>query len=453
LFSTIGTCLLILFVLLKPAEYFEALRGIPLLHMFLALALFGFIVDLRLRKLRPDPAPQLMWVILFVLWMIITLIMQSPGLIVSEMMRLLVPLTIFIIVAHGFQTFRAFQLLAAMSLAMALFVAFVGVHQGFAPLGCFPQKGRLSNNPWDGRYCVTARECFNEETADPGVHGYVCEHIGLFGTQSIGGRVRYLGTMEDPNELALAIGVCMPFAFAFFERKKNFSRIVLLLGTMVLVSICSIFSQSRGGQLVFLAVLGVYFVRRFGIRGLIFGAVLAVPVLLLGGRDSEEAASSSLERLECWDAGLDMFRSSPIFGVGLSQFTEHWYLTAHNSFVLAAAELGFPGMFLWCVIIYYSVKIPVMTLRLDGAEANVARVWGLSMIAAWIGMVVGVFLLSFCYKELFWFFVGLSGALYACVRTHRPNFEVKISTNELLAIAATDAVLLFALRVYTRSKI
>lgn len=453
MFSVVGTCLLILFVLLKPAEYFEGLRGIPLLHMFLGLAVFGFIVDLRLRKLRPEPAPQLLWSILFVLWMIITLIMQSPSLIVSEMMRLLVPLTIFIIVAHGFQSFRSFQLLAGMSLVIALFVAFIGAHQGLAPLGCFPQKGRLEMDAWDGRYCQTARECFNEETADPGVHGYVCEHIGLFGTQSIGGRVRYLGTLEDPNELALCIGVCLPFAFAFFERKKSFPRLVLLLGSMVLITLCSIYTQSRGGQLVFLSVLGVYFVRRFGTRGLIFAAVLAIPILLLGGRDSEEAESSSLERLECWDAGLDMFRSSPIFGVGLSQFTEHWYLTAHNSFVLAAAELGFPGMVLWCIVIYLSVKIPVMALRLPAPEAEVSRVWGLSMIAAWIGMIVGVFLLSFCYKELFWFFVGLSGALYSAIRTHKPDFKVTITKNEIMAIAAVDAMILLFLRVYTRSKI
>ena len=51
------------------------------------------------------------------------------------------------------------------------------------------------------------------------------------------------------------------------------------------------------GQLVFLTVLGVYFIRRFGVaKGLIAGALLGMPILLLGGRSGEEADSSAMER-------------------------------------------------------------------------------------------------------------------------------------------------------------
>ena len=71
---------------------------------------------------------------------------------------------------------------------------------------------------------------------------------------------------------------------------------------------------------------------------------MALPVLLLGGRSGENADQSTLERYEAWSTGLTMFRGNPVFGVGARQFAEHHYLTAHNSYVLSFAELGFPGL-------------------------------------------------------------------------------------------------------------
>ena len=50
----------------------------------------------------------------------------------------------------------------------------------------------------------------------PGVE-YMCEHPGFLGTHSIAGRVRYRGLLKDPNELAWAVGLGVPFAFALYE--------------------------------------------------------------------------------------------------------------------------------------------------------------------------------------------------------------------------------------------
>ena len=70
---------------------------------------------------------------------------------------------------------------------------------------------------YDGRPCVTPRECYLGD-AEPGGQ-YMCEHIGWFGTTSVGnGRVRYRGVLQDPNELALAGGIGLPLAFALGQR-------------------------------------------------------------------------------------------------------------------------------------------------------------------------------------------------------------------------------------------
>jgi O-antigen ligase len=282
--------------------------------------------------------------------------------------------------------------------------------------------------------------------------------MGLLGTQSIHGRVRFRGTIEDPNELTLAVSIVMPLAFAFFERRRSMARLALLLVTIAFAGTCAVFTRSRGGQLVFLAVLGVYLVKRFGLRGLAFGAVCTLPIFLLGGRDPAEAASSTMERLNCWSTGLQLLRGSPVFGVGLGQFVEHHYQTAHNSFVLTAAELGFPGMVLWSAVVYLSIKIPVKALRArgPGEEAPIAQValsWSLALLAALVGLLVGVFFLSYAYKEVFWIFLGLSGALYQAIERHRPSFRVRFGIRDLSLVVAMDAFILAAVKAYTFMKL
>ncbi len=52
---------LVVFVYLRPQEYFEALKSVPFLHLSCALAMFGLLVDLRLGLLRLRPWPRGCW--------------------------------------------------------------------------------------------------------------------------------------------------------------------------------------------------------------------------------------------------------------------------------------------------------------------------------------------------------------------------------------------------------
>src|SRR6202034_1857798 len=106
---------------------------------------------------------------------------------------------------------------------------------------------------------------------------------------------------------------------------------------------------------VLCALIGVYFVRRFGARGFLIGAILAAPVLLLGGREGEEADSSAIERTGALYDGIDFFKQNPLFGLGYGQFVENYPITAHNSYLLSAAELGLPGLLLFSYLVYASV--------------------------------------------------------------------------------------------------
>jgi hypothetical protein len=455
MFAIPGILALLVFIYARPHEFVDLFRGLPLLYVFCGLAAFGLLIDIRIRALRTEAAPHAPWALAFAGWALLTAAIKAPSSLPSGALTVAILMLLYFVLAHGVQTFRAFQTVAAVVLGCVIFVAAVGTQQGFSPFECIAVDSKnaveLIGGKPDGRPCDTREMCLRDDPV-PGTD-YRCERPGLVGTTSIGsGRVRYLGVLQDPNEMALAICIGMPFAIAFFERRRSAARLALLSLTLALVATATVLSQSRGGQLVFLTVLGCYFLKRFGARGLVAGAVVAAPMLILGGRGGAEADSSSKERLECWYEGISMFKSAPVLGVGFRQFTEHHYLTAHNSYVLAPAELGFPGFVLWTAVMYTTTKIPAVALirYRDGGDAEVARVWAMALLASILGLLVGIFFLSFCYHYVLWIYVGLSGAFYSAVRTHDREFEVRFGLRDLAAVVVIDVALIAALYVYTR---
>jgi hypothetical protein len=457
MFAILGIILLLIQGYTRPQEFFPALQSVPFLYLFFALALFGMFLDLRLRKTQPIVAPQLPWVIAWFAWALLTLALRQAGAIPHFLVEMGIPFIYFFLVAHTVQTFSGFGRIAGTVLTICLYLSFVGVHQGQAQRGCFqidPSRSDMSGI-WDGRYCENVdKDCRNAD-ADPEA-SYMCEHIGLLGTSSVMDRVRYRGALNDPNELSLALGIALPFAFAFAARKRSFLRILLLVTAIVLIGVCTVMTKSRGGQLVFLSVLGSYFVKRYGIvAGVVIGAIFAVPVILLGGRGGEEAEASSQERIECMFAAISMFRQFPLYGVGLGQILEYHQQTAHNSYALAAAELGFPGLFLWSCIIVLSFKIIVTAMQRyrDQPEAAVASTWAMALLASLIGLCVGVFFLSFCYHIILWIEIGLCAAFYQACRAHDPEFDVRLAARDLFLIAAGDLFLVGLIYFYTSRKI
>lgn len=459
-----GIIALVIFIYARPQEFVAPLRVVPLLYLFVAVAIFGIALDVRLGNTRLRATPQLPWILGFFTWATLTVLIRAPGAAREHVTSLAICITLYALIAHGLQGFRALHVICAVLLSMVLFVCGVGAHQGFAQTGCVvvdeSVPGDTASGKPDGRACTTVRSCYTSES-EPGAE-YQCEHIGLFGTTSIGhGRVRYRGVLQDPNELALAGGVGLPLAFAFGQaERRSLGRRLLGAVSFLLVLLCAVMTASRGGQLVFLAVLGAYFVHRVGLAGLLLGAVLALPLLILGGRGGEDASSSTLERLDCWAEACSMFRAHPLLGVGLGQFTEYHYMTAHNSYMLAVAELGFPGLVLFVAILYCSARIPLDALaRLRNpdaawqAGAPLIRAWSVGLVAAFIGLAVGIFFLSFTFHYVLWIYIGLAGALYSAIRQHDPTFRVRLSWLELGGITVTCAAIVAAVFVYTRWKL
>lgn len=471
MFALPGILALITFIYARPQEFFESLKSVPFLYIFFFLALFGLVLDVRLGYSRLRRTPHLAWVCLFYVWCMITAAIQAPALLPGFIAALAISIALYLAIAHGVQSFRALEIVSGVVLAMVLFVSAIGVHQGFSDKQCVivdeTVAGDQTTGKPDGRPCETPRECYLGD-AEPGAQ-YLCERAGLLGTTSISqGRVRYRGVLQDPNELALAAGVGMPLAFAWGQRRRKASNSLLAILTLGVVLVCSVLTRSRGGQLVFMAVLATYFFRRYGVRGALAGGLLALPLLAFGGRSGGEAEVSTMERTECWYQALQMFKHSPIYGVGFAQFGEYHYLTAHNSYMLSLAELGIVGMILFVTLLYISFKIPLTilnrypdpkrTARLLPAQAAagrvdepfVARAWALGMLAAFCGLSVGIFFLSFAYHYVLWIYMGLSGALYSATKAHDPDFEVRFGVRDFVYVLAGSLALIVLVFLYTR---
>ncbi len=466
MFAIVPILLEVMFVLLKPQELYEFLTLFQPLYTLPALIALGFVFDagrFGLGASKMFPAPYLAFALFFFAWCLVTVIIRAPNQLSVEAILFGTSVLMALSIAHCAQTWKLYKFVAGALLALTLLLSFVGSHQATAPFRCHwidPVDRTVQH--YDGRPCSgpeAEEECIQEQ--DEHDRTWVCEHAGLMGTASVSGRIRFRGNLEDPNELALTVAIGLPFAIAFFQRKKSIVRFLLLAASLVLVISCIFFSQSRGGQLVLLVVLGTYFMRRFGWKvGLVAGGLAAVPLLVLasmGGRSSSEAEGSSLERIECLQIGLDLVRHSPLIGVGKGQFGEYHFLTAHNSYVLAAAETGLLGFAVWSAVLYLAVKIPFSALRalegVEGPEAAEARIWATAMLSSMAGAVVGCFFLSFSFHAILWIYIGLSGALAGALRRQLPDWRVRLSPKEMGIIVAANITLLGAIFVYAKYKI
>lgn len=456
MFAIPGIAALMVFILARPQEFILLLQRVPFLHLFTALAVLGWIIDIRLRRLQPIAVPTLPWVISFFLWAFVGTAVVAPEHLIERGIEFAILFALYGTIAHGIQRFRTFQIIAGVLMTTCVFIAAVCFHQGLAEKQC------VGGEELDGAVLGKAdgRECDNDEVcrgpgAEPGME-YRCEHIGMFGTYSVEERVRYRGELHDPNEVALTISAgALSVLIAFGLRKRSTLAVTLCAAAFGMTVAALWMTQSRGGLISMLLVPGVYLVRRYGFRAIFPAVMLAVPVLLAGGRSGANASMSTQERYEAWATGLSMFKHSPIFGVGARLFNEHHYLTAHNSFVLTLAETGMIGMMLFVSIIYLSFKTLIvgMSSLADNPGARVAQVWGMALLASLAGISFQIMTLSFAYHSVLWIFLGLVGAWYSCVKHHQPDFTVRLSWRDLgFIVAGCLAYAFVVLPIFLKAK-
>lgn len=271
--------------------------------------------------------------------------------------------------------------------------------------------------------------------------------IGLMGNPiyNEGGnlRITYIGFLADPNDLGMFLVMSIPLIFYFKERMPSILRIAAW-GAIGFILYGIYLTNSRGTLLAVLSLLAFWFWRKYGTTKSVFIGLASSPVLLVimsSFREISAEEESAQGRLDAWYAGIEMLTGSPLFGVGQGAFMEYHRLTAHNSFVLAFAELGVIGCFIWVAMLVVTMLTLLKINKQDylpkgfvctpvqqdvmKEEAKTAIV----LIYSMIGFMVSGFFLSRTYIPILYLYLALSSACFGRILLTFPKLPVEALYN------------------------
>ncbi len=294
-------------------------------------------------------------------------------------------------------------------------------------------------------------------------------------------RLRGETFIGDPNDFAQLLVCLIPLTFLFWVRKHRIRNILLVYVPIAGLIFGMFLTHSRGGVIALLAVLLMAARKRLGtipssiLAGLAFLATTALG--WTGGRDI--SVEQGAGRMDAWAEGLQLVQTNPIFGVGYNRFTEFYYITAHNTIVVCAAELGILGFFFWvlftvpCFLNSWQVarwqpslqgkaasanadSIPVTsveaspimagtkeTSRYELSTAEIARL-GRIMLLTMTGFLVAGWFLSRAYVMTLFVFGGLSEIVFR-LAANSGMIEKRLSRNQLLRISSITTIALLVL--------
>jgi len=238
------------------------------------------------------------------------------------------------------------------------------------------------------------------------------------------------GIYSNPNDLAFAVVLTLPFALAFLVTSKGAVKKVLWVLAMLIMMAAMFLTASRAG-FVTLAISGTVTMYYFGIKGkrpgLIAGIALAGALLLavaggklfdrfeaLGGNSTtdENAYESYKDRVYLMERALEGIEHYPIFGIGNNNFLTYsliWH-EVHMTYLQMAVEGGVPCLIIYLMFIRAGFKnLKIMRKATDLDKHTVLFVGALH--SSLIGFVVGACFAPEAYQFFPYFAVAFTSTL------------------------------------------
>lgn len=365
-------------LLLRPMEFIPALEGVPLLQGLL-LACMGLWLFRKEKRLDLPQAPLVIW---FVIAAMISVGMAGWWGGSIERLAYLTPIVMLFLLIS----------LVARDLVMLKRILKVTI------------------------VCACIMVVHGQLQLDTGV--------GWSGLPPLLGRITYSGIFSDPNDLGQLFVLCIAFLLYLYQETGKFYRLLIIASVVWLVYGIYL-TDSRGTMLAGMAVLGLEGLRRFGKVAVGVLGFLAAVALIATTRFAEidPSEQSAMDRVESWYAGTQMFIGSPLTGVGMGNYIEHHYLTAHNFIVLPMAELGLFGFIPWMGVLWFTGRMlywlcrgphvpvdpQVTTPAVMASEQHAAN----GLLGAAVGFFISSFFLSQSYKHVLFFTVALVMARFA----------------------------------------
>ena len=248
---------------------------------------------------------------------------------------------------------------------------------------------------------------------------------------------RDFGSMlGDPNDLSLVL--MFPLAFTISQAStpgiSYFKRIISALVCVLLLA-AIIATQSRGGLLGCIAVIGIFAWKLVRSKVLLIslGSVAAVVLYLVAGisdRASGGAAEqgideSAMGRIYAWEAAIKMAIDNPLTGVGLNNFFSNYFFysshwdglnhAVHSTWFGVLAETGFIGLIVFVILIVSLIKTSRVTLeRLSNSTTHVPPELNAVAYAVYAGLIGTIVSGTFLTQGFNWP-IYILAALTVCV--------------------------------------
>ncbi|WOH36630.1 O-antigen ligase family protein [Thalassotalea fonticola] len=272
---------------------------------------------------------------------------------------------------------------------------------------------------------------------------------------SVGTRITFLGFFKDPNDLSMFFVMNIPVMFYLRHSATNwFSKFFFSL--MIIALLVGIYLANSRGAMVALFGLGLtYCFFNWGKLKTLFFSLVSIPIVVIimsvfRTIDLDDGSTSG--RIRAWYQAIQMFKSSPLIGVGKENFDKHHSLTAHNSFLLIIAELGAIGYALWFFTIALTMWMLYKAFNLEPeknkgilADPKVRQdvILAKTLFFSLVAFLYTAFFLSRSYIVFLYVFLGLSYAVFIRLARQIPELqEVTASKNLLLIFMAAPLTMI-----------
>lgn len=257
---------------------------------------------------------------------------------------------------------------------------------------------------------------------------------------------RYVGIFNDPNDLGLMLVASVPMVFYFYFSTTNKLVKVLMVGCLALQLSAIWLTNSRGTLLGVIAMLGIWGILRYGGFKLLLRYILLSPLvpLIVPSRFYISGDDSADGRISAWYEGTQMFLSNPFFGVGKDNFLDYHTLTAHNSWVLIFAELGYVGYYFWVALIFTSMYFAWMCQR-DFSETGLPQhlqkayeseaLLAKALMYSMIGTMACAFFISRSYISILYILPAIAVAQYQRFQHQFKQIQFKPQAKNMLWIS------------------
>jgi O-antigen ligase len=250
------------------------------------------------------------------------------------------------------------------------------------------------------------------------------------------------GFYSNPNDMAFAIVLSLPFCVAFLLSAKGALRKALWCFGMLVMAVALVLTASRAG-FIDLMIAGTVCLWHFGIKGRRFYLILATffvgsILLLVAGnrlmqrfyaisgsdlttREEDTARASYEERRELMVRALGAIAHYPIFGVGVGDFQVYSGLwkDVHASYLQIASEGGIPVLVLYLLFFFRGFANLKVLKRSKNLDPETKLFLG-ALISSLVGFMVGACFAPEAYQFFPYFTVCYTSVFLAIYKERRP---------------------------------